>query len=177
MFAWLGVVIISATIVVLASVQPKGQASAVTFRDFEPLPIAETVPPSLPRTTSLQPSAAVTQVSSAQSSTNPHAALNDAIAAWAGNEIALERGASFFKMYCSACHDAGVIEAGSTADLFDGKWVTVSDPASIEATISQGKLDAGMPPMAAAIEPADRQKIVAYILSQNSAERPAEVGL
>jgi len=87
------------------------------------------------------------------------------IAELATNAGALELGRNIYANNCAACHGSDGRGANSFPNLTDDDWLYGGDPATVQLTISNGRIG-NMPALGAAIGEEKTDQIIDYLLSE-----------
>lgn len=90
--------------------------------------------------------------------------LQEDIKALAANRVALKTGARLFVNYCTGCHGSDAGGAPGFPNLRDDDWLYGGDPATIKASIMNGRTGA-MPAWGAALGPEGVANVAEYVLS------------
>lgn len=77
----------------------------------------------------------------------------------------IQKGKENYAMFCLACHGPEDTSIDSPSNLFDEKWYHGSSRSGVEATISNGIMEKGMPGWGQMIPQEDITSLVDYLLS------------
>jgi cytochrome c oxidase cbb3-type subunit 3 len=89
--------------------------------------------------------------------------LQEDLKALAADHEALNTGGRLFMNYCTACHGSDARGVPGIPNLRDEDWLYGGDPATIKASILNGRTGA-MPPWGAVLGPEDTANVAEYVL-------------
>jgi len=81
--------------------------------------------------------------------------------------------AETYAQRCAACHGAE-LQGGQAKSLLDDEWKYGGDDLSVTTSIRDGRLDAGMPPLGAALSDQEVRALVIFIREKAEAARRAK---
>jgi len=90
----------------------------------------------------------------------------------AANPEARAIGKNLFLTYCSQCHGSDAAGAKGFPNLTDHDWLYGGDPATIQATITDGRAGV-MPALGAALGPEGTKEVANYVLSLSGRQHDA----
>jgi cytochrome c oxidase cbb3-type subunit 3 len=89
----------------------------------------------------------------------------------AADALSVRAGAQTFQAHCARCHGARA-QGDVGPNLTDGAWLVAGDPATIYATIVEGRAAKGMPSWASQLGPARCKQVAAFVLSVRGTDVP-----